>query len=145
MRHGIRYEGGFERNFTALRPGATDFSGDDDERHPMAGWPAEVDGLRFGFMERKGKRFVAVRVQYGSADIVVPHEVFIDQTRHLAGRHLGPEPLVVGDAPAGALLGDMIDANRERAAELIAMRDKVRLAMGPQARGAAEKAPKPKA
>jgi hypothetical protein len=69
--------------------------------------------------------------------------VVIDATRHLAGRHLGPEPLVMGDAPAGALLGDLIDANRERATELIAVRDKVRQAMGPQAR--ATEAPKPRA
>jgi len=95
----------------------------------MAQWPANIDGLRFGFQERKGKRFVAVRVQYGSADVVLPHEVAIDSNRHLGAHRLGPEPLVLGDAPAGALLGDMIDANREQAAELTALREKVRLAI----------------
>lgn len=134
MRHAIRYEGGYERNFTGLRSGAAEFDGDDDQRHPMVAWPPAADGLRFGFLERQGKRYVAVRVQYGPTDIVVPHGVVIDQTRHLAGRRLGPDPVPLGDEPASALLGDLIDANPERKADLVAMRDRVRQAMGPQAK-----------
>jgi hypothetical protein len=138
MRHAIRYEGGYERNFTGLRPGATEFDGDDDQRHTMVAWPAAADGLRFGFLERQGKRYVAVRVQYGQTDIVVPHGVVIDQTRHLAGRRLGPDPVPIGDEPASALLGDLIDANPDRKADLAAMRDQVRRALGPKPQGGVE-------
>jgi hypothetical protein len=144
MRHAIRYEGGFERNFSALTPGTTDFVGDDGQRHQMADWPADIAGLRFAFMERPGKHFVAVRVQFDATDIVLPHDVPIDTLRHLGGRHLGPAPLVPGDEPAGALLGDIIDANRERFEELSAMRDQIRQAIGPRARsGAGSAEPRP--
>jgi hypothetical protein len=144
MRHAIRYEGGYERNFTSLRPGAAEFDGDDDQRHTMVAWPAGADGLRFGFMERQGKRYVAVRVQYGPTDIVVPHGVVIDQTRHLAGRRLGPDPVPLADEPASALLGDIIDANPECRADLVAVRDRVRHAMAPQTH-TGSKSPEPRA
>jgi hypothetical protein len=126
MRHAIRYEGGFERNFIVLAPGAVDFQGDDGERHTMTPWPADVDGLRFSFMERRGKRFIVVRVQYGATDIVLPHTVEIDATRHLGGRRLGPEPLLITDISAGSLLTDILDANPDRHRELAALRDQVR-------------------
>lgn len=132
MRHAIRYEGGFERNFAAQRPGATDFEGEEGGRHSMAPWPSDADGLRFGFMERRGKRFVVVRVQYGPSEVVLPHEVVIDSARHLGGRHVAAEPIVLGDGSAGALLGDIIAANPERHAELAALREKVRHALAPQ-------------
>jgi hypothetical protein len=137
MRHAIRYEGGFERNFSTLSPGAADYDGDDDQRHPMEAWPAEADGLRFGFMERQGKRFIAVRVQHGASDIVLSHGVVIDAPRHLDGRRLGPEPLLIGNGPASALLADIMDANHDRFADLAAVRDQIRTALGPQGRGAA--------
>ena len=130
MRHAIRYEGGFERNFASLRAGATDFEGDDGARHAMPPWPANVDGLRFSFMERKGKRFGAVRVQYGGTDVVLAHDVLIDSARHLGGRHLAPDPLILTDASAGALLGDIIDTNPDQRSALVALRDQVRDSLG---------------
>ena len=129
MRHAIRYEGGYERNFSQLRPGTTDFEGDDGGRHGMAPWPRGADGLRFGFMERQGKRFVATRVQYGTTDVVLKHDVQIDLMRHLGGHHLAGEPVRLDDTAASALLGDAIDANPEQRAELTAVRDQVRGAM----------------
>jgi hypothetical protein len=136
MQHAIRYEGGFERNFAALRPGNTDFVGDDDRRYPAAAWHRDADGVHFSFMEKQGKKFVVVRVQYGPTDIVLPHEVAIDQVTHLSGRHLGPEPLLLRDNEAGALLGDIIKANRERFTELSALRDEVRHGLGPHGKHA---------
>ena len=129
MRHAIRYEGGFERNFADLRPGATDFEGDDGERHTMAPWPSGADGLRFGFMERHGKRFVAVRVQFRTADVVLGHDVPLDSVRHLGGHRLSGEPVRLDNDPASALLGDIIDANPAQRAELSALRDQVRSSM----------------
>ncbi len=61
MHHALMYHGGFERNFTRLQPGARTFLGSDGKEHTLPEWPAEVDGLRVGYMEKPGKRFVAVR------------------------------------------------------------------------------------
>lgn len=138
MRHAMRYEGGFERNFPGLRPGATDFEGDDGERHPMAPWPAGADGLRFGFMERQGKRFVAVRVQYRAGDVVLAHDVPLDSIRHLGGHRLSAEPIRLDNDPASALLGDAIDANPAQRAELSALRDQLRASMRDQTSQKAE-------
>jgi hypothetical protein len=131
MQHVIRYEGGFERNFSTLRAGAADYEGDDGSRHPVEDWPAEADGLRFSFMEQQGKRFVAVRVGYGDEEVVLQHAVRLDPARHLGGRRFSAEPIVVGDAPAGALLGDIVAANPEQREELTALRERIRREMGP--------------
>lgn len=126
MQHAIRYEGGFERNVATLRAGATDFEGDDGARHSMAPWPAAADGLRFGFMERHGKRFVAVRVQYRAHDVVLRHDVPLDAMRHLGGHHLAAQTVRLDETAASALLTDVIEANPEQRAELLALRDQVR-------------------
>lgn len=129
MRHAIRFEGGYERNFSSLRPGTTDYQGDDGVRHPIPAWPADAPGLRFGYMEQSGKRFVAVRVGYGEEEIILGHPVRLDPSRHLGGKRFSPEPITIADMPAGALLGDIIDANHEQQAELAALRDRVRQAL----------------
>ncbi len=126
MHHAIRYEGGFELNFSTLRPGAVDFEGDEGGRHAMPAWPTDIDGLRFGFMERRGKRFVAVRAQYGDADVVVANVVPIDASRHLNGRRVGADALTLSDESAGALLGDMIEANPAQRAALLGLREQIR-------------------
>lgn len=126
MRHAIRYEGGFELNYPTLRPGAGDFEGDEGGRYVMPAWPADVDGLRFGFMERRGKRFVAVRAQYGATDVVLANVVPIDASRHLNGRRVGGEVMALSDESAGALLGDMIEANPAQRPALLAARDEIR-------------------
>jgi hypothetical protein len=126
MRHAIRYEGGFELNHSTLRPGAADFEGDEGGRHAMPAWPTDIDGLRFGFMERRGKRFVAVRVQYGDADVVLTNVVPIDASRHLNGRRVAAEAITLSDESAGALLGDIIQANPDQRAALLAVREQIR-------------------
>lgn len=115
MQHGLRYEGGFERNFRLLKPGATTFRGSDGREHAMADWPADVDGVRIGYMEGEGKRFFAVRVQDAEHDIILHNEVRLDPTRHLGvGKRFSAEPTVVHDEAAHALLGDMIARNHEQ-------------------------------
>jgi hypothetical protein len=129
MRHAIRFEGGYERNFSSLHSGADDYEGEDGTRHSIPPWPAEAAGLRFGFMEQPGKKFVAVRVRYGDEEVVLKHPVRLDPARHLGGKRFGPEPISLSDTPAGILLGDILDANPEQQAELSALRDKVRVAL----------------
>ena len=104
MRHVLRFEGGFERNFPTLRPGT-----------------------------KQGKRFVAVRVGNGEQEVVLEHPVRLDPARHLGGRRFSATPIPLGDEPAGALLGDMLDATVDQRAELVALRDWVRRAISPPA------------
>ena len=75
MRHALMYIGGFERNFPKLTPTTTAFEGTDGQMHPYAPWPTSADGLRIGYMEKAGKKFVAVRVADGTDDVVVTNEL----------------------------------------------------------------------
>ena len=129
MQHVIRFEGGFERNFATLSSGAGDYETDAGDRRPVVAWPGEADGLRFGFMEQRGKRFLAVRVRFGEEEIVLRHPVRLDAARHLGGRRFSPRPIPLGDEPAGALLADIIDLNPELRPELTALRRHVRRAL----------------
>jgi hypothetical protein len=129
MQHAMRFEGGFERNFPNLRREAVDYEGDDGVTYPIAAWPAGTDGLRFGFMEQRGKRFLAVRVLYGDREVLLRHPVALEPARHLGGKRFAPEPITLSDAPAGALLGDMLDANPRQRGEIVALRDQVRRAL----------------
>lgn len=133
MRHVLRFEGGYERNFPASRSGGAEYDGDDGARHHAAPWPAEADGIRFGFMEQAGKRFLAVRVEYGDTEVLLRHPVRLDPTRHLGGRRFSAKPIPLADESASALLGDMVDLNPELRPELHAVRDRVRrdLTAGP--------------
>ncbi len=131
MQHVIRFEGGFERNFAQLHEGGGEYEADDGDRQQVVPWPAEADGLRFGFMEQHGKRFLAVRVEYGDQEVVLQHPVRLDPARHLGGRRFSAKPIPLGDEPAGALLGDILDLNPEQRVELTALRDRVRRALAP--------------
>src|SRR3712207_2587702 len=83
MRHALRYHGAFERNFEGLRPGARTFQGTDGADHELPDWPRQADGLRVSYMEKAGKRFAAVRVEYGAHDVVLQNEVLIEPGRHM--------------------------------------------------------------
>ena len=136
MRHVIRYEGGYERNFGTLRSHGTEYEGDDGDRHVAKPWPKAMDGVRFSFMEQPGKRFVAVRVQYGGEDVVLKSPVRLDPARHLGGKRFSAEPVALDDGPAGALFGDILESNRDQNKQLKAIRARVRQALdsGPEAR-----------
>jgi hypothetical protein len=80
-------------------------------------------------MEQPGKRFVAVRVQYGKQDVVLRHPVRLDPERHLGGKRFSAQPVTIDDGPAGQLFGDILESNREQERELRAMRASVRKAI----------------
>jgi len=126
MYHALMYHGGFERNFPVLKPGATSFIGTDGAEHKIPAWPAGVDGVRFGYMEKAGKKFAAVRVQDAKNDIVLQHEVLIDPARHMRlGQRFGPEPTIIDDASAIELLADIVKQNPDLRNELAAVRGKI--------------------
>lgn len=112
MRHCLTYHGGFERNFSALKPGSSSFQGTDGTPHPVPDAPASVDGVRVGYMEKAGKKFAAVRVQRGADDVVLEHEVLIDPPTHMGhGKRFGHEPTVVDDEAMATLLADIMAKN----------------------------------
>lgn len=124
------YHGGFERNFRNMTPGCSTFEGTDGAVHEIPAWPASADGLRFGYMEKHGKKFCVVRVFDGTADVVLANDLVLDPGRHLGfGHRLGPEPtLVEDDAVALALLEDVIKKNADSPGQLLAIRERFKKA-----------------
>lgn len=142
MLHGLRYEGGYERNFPTLHRDTTEYESDDGSMCRLAPWPENVDGVRYSFMEQPGKRFLVVRVGFGDAEVLLHHPVRLDPDRHLGGKRFSAQVITVGDRPAGELLGNILDANPDEKGELVALRDRVRDAMrAAPARSAAAPAP----
>ncbi|HEU4989657.1 MAG: hypothetical protein KGL93_04435 [Gemmatimonadota bacterium] len=127
MKHALMYHGAFETNFPLLKPGATSFIGTDGKSHQLPPWPEEATGVRFGYMEKEGKKFYAVRVMDSKADLILPHEVRIDPDRHMGmNKRFGPEPTVFDDPPAADLLADILKANPELRLQLADIRVRTR-------------------
>jgi hypothetical protein len=118
------YQGSYERNFENFKPGATHFEGADGESNPIPAWPGSADGVRIGYMEKAGKKFFIVRVQYGDADVVLRNPLVIDLARYFGyGKRLGPEPtLIEDDALIVTLLEDVLRKNPEQSNELLPVR-----------------------
>jgi hypothetical protein len=127
MRHALRYHGAFERNFEGLRPGVRTFKGTDGVEHELPAWPPQADGIRVSYMEKAGKRFAAVRVEYDNTDVVLQNEVLIEPGRHMGyGQRFSPEPTEIGDEVARMLMDDIIAHNPDQRAELEPIRAALR-------------------
>jgi hypothetical protein len=123
MRHCLMYQGGFERNFAKLKPGATTFEGTDGTQHPVPAAPPDVDGVCVGYMEKAGKKFAAVRVQRGKDDVILKNELRLDPGRHMGfGKRFSPEPTAVDDEMMATLLADIMEKNPEQRNELSKIR-----------------------
>jgi hypothetical protein len=118
MHHAYMYNGAFEKNYTTLRPGATAYVGTDGERRPLPPWPDKIDGVRVGYMEKSGKKFFAVRVQYEDHDIVLENPIALDPLVHMGNRRFAADPTLVGDEEASQLLDDIIRDNPDKQPEL---------------------------
>ena len=131
MRHALMYVGGFERNFSTLTPTTGAFEGSDGQSHPYAPWPSSVDGLRVAYMEKAGKKFVAVRVADGLNDVVLENEVVLVPGDHFGfGVRLSAEPtLVTDDAAMLKLLEDITKKNVAVSEPLLLMRARLKAAM----------------
>ena len=98
MSHALMYHGAFESNFSSMKSGATTFLGSDGSEHPIPDWPDEADGLRIGYMEKAGKRFVAVRVMDDKADVMLGNELLLDAPSHMGhGKRFSHEPTIIED------------------------------------------------
>lgn len=119
------YHGSFESNFSRMKSGAKTFLGSDGSEKVIPDWPEEADGLRFGYMEKAGKRFVAVRVIDDEGDVMLENELLIDPPSHMGyGKRFSPEPTIIEDDAAKQLLNDIMDRNPDQIRELKPIRDR---------------------
>jgi len=125
MQHGLMYQGSFEQNYEKLEPGTNSFTSTDGSVRALPDWPSEVDGLRVGYMERTGKRFLAVRAQFEDRDIILKEPVLLDPMRHMGSRRFAPEPTVIDDELASTLLDDMIKQNPDQRDDLALMINRI--------------------
>ena len=108
------YVGGFERNFPNLTSSSTSFTGTDGKDHAYAPWPPSADGLRIGYMEKHGKKFVAVRIADGTSDVALKNELVMVPGEHFGfGTRLSGEPTLVEDD--NAILKLLEDATKKNA------------------------------
>ena len=130
MRHALMYVGGFERNFHNLTSASTSFEGSDGQSHAYAPWPSTADGLHISYMEKAGKKFVAVRVADGTSDVVLTNDLVMVPGEHFGfGTRLSGEPTLVEDNIAiMKMLEDIIKKNMENSAELLNIRARFRAA-----------------
>ena len=124
MQHALRYIGGFERNFPTLTPSSGTFEGTDGKVHPYPEWPTNVNGLRISYMEKHGKKFVAVRVADGTDDVVLANELALVPGEHFGfGTKLSGEPTITDDNIAILkLLEDIVKKNHDHAETLLMIR-----------------------
>ncbi len=125
MVHGLMYQGGFERNFPSLTRGARAFRTSDGDDRELPNWPETVDGVRFGYMERRGRKFPVVRLQFDEHDIVLRTPVPLDRLRHMGNQRFSAEPTLITDACASALLDDVIECNPEQSTEIALLINRV--------------------
>lgn len=132
MRHALMYVGGFERNFPKLSTSSTSFEGSDGQSHAYAPWPSSADGLRVSYMEKSGKKFVAVRVADGTSDVVLPNEMVMVPGEHFGfGTRLSGEPTLVEDNIAMLkMLEDIIKKNVNASDELLQIRARFKASAG---------------
>jgi hypothetical protein len=125
MVHGLMYQGGFEHNFASLAPGTRTFRTSDGEDRDLPNWPEAVDGVRFGYMERRGRKFPVVRLQFDEHDIVLRTPVTLDRLRHMGNKRFSAQPTLISDACASALLDDVIECNPEQSTEIALLINRV--------------------
>ena len=121
MRHGYMYNGAYELNYAGLTPKKATYTSTEGDERPLPAWPDNIDGVRVGYMEKSGKKFYAVRIQYGDHDIVLENPVHIDPMRHMNNRRFTADPTVVTDDEASALLDDVIRDNPDKHGEIAEM------------------------
>jgi hypothetical protein len=119
------YGGAFELNYDGLSSGSGTYKSTSGETHPLPVWPDDVDGVRVWYMEKAGKKFYAVRLQFESHDIVLANPVAIDPLRHMNNRRFSAQPTLVRDDQMTTLLDDVIRENPETQPELAMLINRV--------------------
>lgn len=110
MLHGVMRQGGYDSNVRSLAPGGTTYF-DGTATVPLPEWPPEIDGIRFGALERR-QRLLVCRVAYADLDVILHQPLVLDPLRHLGGApRPGPLVAMLDDEHAEVLLDDVLAAN----------------------------------
>lgn len=110
MLHGVMRQGGYEDNVRSLVPGGTTYL-EGGATLPLPPWPGEVDGIRFGVLERR-RRLLVCRVAFADLDVVLHQPLVLDPIRHLGGASRpGTLVALLDDEHAEMLLDDVLAAN----------------------------------
>ena len=125
MLHALIYHGSFELNFARLTAGATSYVATDGTARAVESRPVAVGGLVIGYMERAGKKFSAVRLQFETQEIVLRNAVALDPLRHMGNRRFSARPVVLQDEVVSALLDDVLAQNPEQEPELARLINRV--------------------
>ncbi|HYW31416.1 MAG TPA: hypothetical protein VE869_07925 [Gemmatimonas sp.] len=130
MRHALMYVGSFERNFKSLSSTTSTFEGSDGTSRAYAPTPEGVNGLRVYFMEKAGKKFVAVRVADAISDVVLKNEMVLVPGEHFGfSVHLSGTPTIVEDNIAVMkMLEDITKKNASQGDELLQIRARFKAA-----------------
>lgn len=125
MLHALVYHGSFELNYDQLAPGASSYTSTDGTARQIDAPPPTADGVVFGYMERAGKKFIAVRLRFEDHDVVLRSPVVLEPMRHLGNRRFSPRPITIQDEFASSLLDDIIASNPEQQNELALLLNRV--------------------
>lgn len=110
MLHGVMYQGSYDANMRGLVPGRHTLVEEGVERE-LPPWPAAVDGIRFGALERR-RRLLILRLAYADLDVILHQPVVLDVVRHLGGgRPPGRDVALLSDELAETVLDDVLAAN----------------------------------
>lgn len=110
MLHGVMRQGAYDANIRSLVPGATTFV-DGTGTVPLPVWPQEVDGIRFGALERR-RRLLVCRVGFADLDVILHQPLILDPIRHLGAASRSSELVaMLDDQYAELLLDDILAAN----------------------------------
>jgi hypothetical protein len=111
MLHGVMRQGSYDANIRSLAPGGTTYV-DGAATVPLPEWPPEVDGIRFGALERR-RRLLVCRLGFADLDVVLHQPLVLDPIRHLGGggSRAGERVAVLDDEHAEVLLDDVLAAN----------------------------------
>src|SRR3954470_4196772 len=119
------YQGALETNFDRLSAGGASYIATDGKSRPLAPRPAAVDGLVIGYMERAGKKFSAVRLQFEATDVALRTPVPPVPMRHMGNRRFSPHPVLRSDDVVSVLLDDILAQNPSQQPELALLINRV--------------------
>lgn len=118
MIHSIGYLGPYDPNIGRLASDSTQYLRYDNTVGDIDEPSDNVDGVFFGYLEKPGREFFAVRARYLDVVVNLDDPILLDPSRHTDGKNFGPQPSQFGDESATNLLRDMIAANPSHAASL---------------------------
>jgi hypothetical protein len=118
MIHAIGYLGPYDPNIGRLGLSSTQYVRYDGTMGNIDEPPDNLDGVFFGYLEKSGREFYAVRARYLDVLVNLEKPVLLEPTRHTDGKGFGPKPSQFEDTSAANLLRDMIADNPAQATAL---------------------------